>query len=277
MNEREQRWSSHDPADDQPVDLHQVNRDDAFLDSLSRDVPTPTHDDTEYELAELLSGWRHELLAPAAPALPDVDEVSAAMVSAAGTGKSRGLGRHLRIISGAAAIAIVAAAGVTVLSQDSQPGDPLWGVKRVVFADAASQTQAVHDVRSNLERAEAAIAAGDTQGAEQLIALAESELGPLRDDSTRIEMAQWIERLREDTRPTPLPVPLPEDPPGEPLPTEPLPNPGPETTNPATQPSEPPPSNQTTAPSTPPTSQSSTPPSSSPSPDRRQAPADPGN
>ena len=59
---------------------------------------------------------------------------------------------------------VVAAAGLIVVSENAQPGDALWGVKSVVFSEQATQTQAMVDVQSNLEQAEAAVAAGEKAG-----------------------------------------------------------------------------------------------------------------
>ena len=180
------------------IDMRQVHFDDAFLDALSRDVPTPTRDDAEYQLAELLSGWRHESLAQPAPPLPDLDEVETAMAVEEPARHGARVVRSLRVVAAAAAIAVVAAAGLTVVSEGAQPGDSLWSVKKVVLAEAASETQAAYDVRSDLEQAEAALAVGNDAEAQKLIARAESQLGPVRDSGTREQMSEWIDRLRAD-------------------------------------------------------------------------------
>ncbi len=180
------------------IDLRQVHFDDAFIDALSHDVPTPTRDDTEYQLAALLSGWRHEVLSEPAPPIPGVAEVERAMAARSGARRGGRVVRSLRVVAGAAAIAVVAAAGLTVVSEGAQPGDSLWGVKKVVFAQAASETQAAYDVRSDLEQAEAALASGDVTQAQQLIARAQTKMGPVRDSQTRDQMNQWITRLQSD-------------------------------------------------------------------------------
>ncbi|GAC48690.1 anti-sigma-D factor RsdA [Gordonia aichiensis] len=189
--------------DEMPVDISAVQFDDAFIDALSHDVPTPTRDDAEYELAGLLSAWRHESLADPLPLGPSVADVENAIAAERPRAKTRTVVRTLRIVAGAAAVAVVAAAGLTVMSQGSEPGDPLWNVKKVVFAEAASETQAAYDVRTNLEKAEAELAAGNTPAAESLISRAESSMGPVRDSSTRSHMNEWIGRLRADTGTTP--------------------------------------------------------------------------
>lgn len=184
-----------DSADEAP-DLSEVAFDENFLDALVSGVPVPTRDTTEYQLAELLSGWRSEAVSTPTAPLVSVDDVERAIAHTERASRGRRMVRHLRVVSGAAAIVIVAAAGLTVLSEGSKPGDPLWAVKEVVFSEQASETQAAYDVRSNLERAEAAIAAGDTSAAVVYIQKAEEKMGPMRDKGTRREMSEWVGRLR---------------------------------------------------------------------------------
>ncbi|MGV9710562.1 anti-sigma-D factor RsdA [Gordonia sp. NPDC003424] len=193
----------HNPSGDgwdhtEPIDMTEVHADDQFLDSLAADRPVPTRDAAEYQLAELLSSWRHEVVAAPAPDMPTIDDVEAAIAATERARRSRGVARHLRIISGAAAVVIVAGAGLTVLAEGSSPGDPLWGVKRVVFAEEATQTQASMDVQANLEKAEAAVAAGDMSKAAALIASAQNDLQPVRDTETRNRMNEWMKRLAAD-------------------------------------------------------------------------------
>ncbi|MFT4044870.1 MAG: anti-sigma-D factor RsdA [Gordonia sp. (in: high G+C Gram-positive bacteria)] len=190
---------------DEPADLSEVRFDDEFIDALANDLPTTTRDATEYELAQLLSSWRYDVVAAPVPRLPGIDEIERAIADGR-VPRRRRVVRTLRVVAGAAAIAVVAAAGLTVMSEGSAPGDPLWSVKRVVFAQAASQTQAAYDVRANLAQAEIAIAAGNTSSARTLISRAQSSLGPVRDRDTRSDLDARISRLRADAG---VPVPSP--------------------------------------------------------------------
>ena len=47
------------------------------------------------------------------------------------------------------------------MSEGSQPGDPLWSVKQVVFAEQAQQTQAKVNAEANIQAAKEALKAGD--------------------------------------------------------------------------------------------------------------------
>lgn len=187
------------PIDDTvSVDLNVVRHDDEFLDALIVGSALPLSDAAERELGGLLFAWRTESLAAPAPVQPTLADVEKAIAAQETAAKRRAATRHLRLISGAAAITAVAAAGLLVLSENSQPGDPLWNVKKVVFAEEAKQTQATVDVQNNLERAEEALAAGDTGKAVELVDRAERDLRPVSDPATRERMQQWIKRLRDD-------------------------------------------------------------------------------
>lgn len=188
-------WQHHGSADEPPLDMNAVVADDEFIEALVRGMPVNTHNDAEYQLAALLAGWRHEALSEPAPEFPSVDDVERAIIASQPRPARKAI-RHLRLASGAAAVVVVAVAGLTVLSQGASPGDPLWGVKQVVFAEQASQTQAATDAQQNLERAEAAMARGETEQAQALVDKAAQNLAPVRDQATRKQMDDWINRLR---------------------------------------------------------------------------------
>lgn len=268
-----------DPADGfdaqgrarESLDLGAVQHDDALLDALAAGSPVVTNDDTEYELAGLMAALRGEVLAAPVPEQPTVEDVEAATAARSRRERTRATVRHLRLASGAAAVVVVAAAGLVVLAEGSEPGDPLWGVKTVVFAEQATETQASVNAQADLEQAEAALASGDTEQARSLVAKAEQEITPIRDEDTVARMRDWITRLKVDTSPTPVPterdsttvVPPTTDPaqvpdltlrtaPDEPVPTEPPVDPGEPPVNDSSE--TPPPATTTPKPSSPPSS-----------------------
>ena len=202
-------------AQDPSVDIGAVHHDDEFLQALADGTALPSGDGpvdpAEAELGALLFAWRTEALAAPVPTSPTLEEVERAIVAADSDRKRQAMSRHLRMISGAAAITAVAAAGLLVLSENSQPGDPLWNVKKVVFAEEAQQTQSTYDVQNGLERAETALSEGETARAAALLDRAERELEPVQDADTQQRMRQWIARLRSSEAlakdPTTSPVP----------------------------------------------------------------------
>lgn len=200
------------PDDETSVDLAAVRRDDALIDAISGNGLVETKDTEEYELATLLADWRAEILAEPMPAGPDLDEVVAAVHRELGTRetlapapevtplrpRSKGQLRLLRPLAGAAALVAVAVGSATAVSYGAEPGDPLWGVKQVVFSEQAQSTEARIDTTSTLERAEQLIAEGNTEEARELLTSAESRSGDVRDAEERDALGDWLERLAEE-------------------------------------------------------------------------------
>lgn len=238
-----------------PIDVSAVRRDDAFIDDLAAGRATAVNDETEFQLAGLLAGWRADALTAPVPADPTISVVEAAIARANERDRRGGLSRRLRVISGAAAILAIAGAGLLVLSEGSQPGDPLWNVKQVVFADQAQQTQARMDAQDNIEEARRALAAGDTVKAQKLVAEAESNIGPIRDKGEVDALRAMIDDIKKQD-PSALIPSLSS------LPTIPMTTPAPPTsdtpvtTDPTTQPTDP--STKPTDPSTKPADPSTT-------------------
>ena len=193
------RWrDQHDSHDGEPVDLSAVGHDDAFITDLGIGRPTPVSDDSEYQLAAMITSWRMDALSAPIPAEPTLAQVDAAVAVQRGRGS---MSRRLRIVSGAAAILAVFGAGLMVMSEGAEPGDPLWSVKQVVFSEQAKQTQARVNVEDNLDAAKAAYEAGDEQMARTYIARAEAELGPIGDADMIAKLRNRIADLRHDEDP----------------------------------------------------------------------------
>lgn len=265
----------NDPyTDASPVDIAAVRRDDQFIEALRNDGPVSTDNADEYRLALLLAGWRAEVISPALPSGPSVDDVVVAVeqeIAAADLSRRnsrRGRSSFLRPIAGAAAAIAVVMGGLVVFSYNSAPGDPLWSVKSVVFAQQADSTVAQIDTTSKLEQAEQLIAAGDVQGARTLLDGATSTTDSVTDRAQRSDLEMWLHRLMDQlqalipTLPTlppfappatdsivPLPENVPSDIPPMQVPTQELPLP-PVLTSPVDVPPPPPPVSTPTGPPT---------------------------
>ncbi|GAA4674808.1 anti-sigma-D factor RsdA [Gordonia humi] len=197
MNRRRDQQSSRDG---EPVDLGAVGHDDAFISDLAVGRPTPINDDAEYQLAAMITAWRADTLAAPIPAEPTLAQIDAAVAVRDGRGS---MSRRLRIVSGAAAILAVFGAGLMVMSEGAEPGDALWSVKQVVFAEQARQTQARVNVEDNLDAAKVAFETGDEEMARTYISRAESELGPVGDADTIAGLRNRIADLRKSEDPKP--------------------------------------------------------------------------
>lgn len=226
------------PDDGASVDLAAVRRDDALIDAISGDGPVETESTEEFELATLLADWRAGILAEPMPAGPDLEEVVAAVNRelgarealasvpdlAARRSRSKAQLRLIRPLAGAAALIAAAVGGAAVVSYGAEPGDPLWGVKQVVFSEQAQSTEARIDTTSTLERAEELIAEGNPDGARELLTSAETRSTDVRDATERDALGDWMNRLAAEISkliPTiPSTPPLPGDP-AAPLPQAP--------------------------------------------------------
>ena len=71
----------------------------------------------------------------------------------------------------------------------------MWGVKKVVFAEKAEQTQATYSAQINLEHAEKSLAAGNPKEAREYVRRAQASLAPVSDVKARSSMDEWIGRL----------------------------------------------------------------------------------
>lgn len=216
------------PDDGTPVDIAAVRRDDALIDAVAGDGPVETQSPEEYELATLLADWRAEILAEPLPAGPDFDEVVAAVNREVGAREALATQRTspaslrlIRPIAGAAALVAVALGGGAVVSYSAEPGDPLWGVKQVVFSEQAQSTVARIDTTSTLQRAEELIAEGNADQAQVLLQSAQERSSAVTDEGQRDELGDWLRRLTAELDrigaqwpPVPgLPVPPPPAPP----------------------------------------------------------------
>ncbi|MFI6397833.1 anti-sigma-D factor RsdA [Rhodococcus coprophilus] len=210
------------PDGDATVDISAVRRDDALIDAISGNGLVETESTEEYELATLLAGWRAEILSDPVPAGPDLDQVVAAVhreLGARDTLASRRerSSRQLRVIrpiAGAAALVAVALGGAAAVSYSAEPGDPLWGVKQVVFSERAHSTEARIDTTTTLERAEQLIADGKANEAQQLLASAEARSSAVTDSADRDALGEWLQRLSAEIEKLAQPVPPPPPPPG---------------------------------------------------------------
>lgn len=214
----------------EPVDVGAVRRDDALIDAIAAGGSVPTDTREQYEIALLLTGWRNSIVSEPMPAGPTLDQALAAVTGS----KASSRVRLLRPIAGAAAAVAVVLGGATILSYDAEPGDPLWGVKSVVFSTQADSTVAKIDTQSQLEQAERLIAEGNDQEARSVLATAAERASSVRDSGQRSELEDWRGRLAAALEAAVASILPPVDPNVQPpvegggVPAEQVPGPGPE-------------------------------------------------
>lgn len=265
------------------ADLSAVQADDALLDALGGSDPKVADGLGDQELNALLLAWRRDIDSEPLAELVDTDTAVATVKTAALARKHAGTGRKRRFmvpVAAAAAVLAIAFTGTGLAARDAQPGDTLWGLTKVLYADHARSIEAAATVRSDLEAANVALLQGRYDDARKALDAAQAALKQV---STEDNLAQLMLKHQE------LSAMLRQNPGGQPpVPSKPnTPPPGsqpgtaPSTSNP--QPGTPPEntglppltsSNKPTPPSSdtsPPPPSTSTPPTSSSSP-----PAPPG-
>ncbi|MGU3431690.1 anti-sigma-D factor RsdA [Actinomycetes bacterium M1A6_2h] len=215
---RDSNTFGHDPyAETGPIDIAAVRRDDMLIDAIAGDGPVATDSADEYRLAALLAEWRAEIVSPALPQNPDIDAVCAALESSLARSESdrrtRNHMRLLRPIAGAAAAVAFVIGGVTAISYNAMPGDPLWKVKEVVFTQQADSTVAQVDSTTTLQDAEKLIASGDVSTAKVKLDEAARTVPNVGDSAEREQLTDWWNRLSDELdkllNPTPAPTPAP--------------------------------------------------------------------
>lgn len=179
-----------------PVNLGAVRADDEFIDALVSQRGVPAQSPVDHELAALLSNWRAEVTAAPMPANPTLEEVEAGIATQRRTATRRRSLTVARYTAGAAAACAIVFGGLSVVAHDASPGDPLWGVKEVMFGADASATLAVGDVENDLDQAVDLLSTGDRSAAQTLLNRAESQLADVTDTDRRAELQAKIDQLR---------------------------------------------------------------------------------
>ncbi|RLK60867.1 anti-sigma-D factor RsdA [Actinokineospora cianjurensis] len=191
-----------DLADD-AVDISRVHADDAFLDALGAavrgerldvdpldpsvfdtDLPADFRDD---ELAALLSSWRDEV--DSAPIGELVDTKLAVATVAAAKARRRRRPRLLVPFAAAAAVLAIAFTGAGLAARDAQPGDTLWSLTKVLYADHARSVEAAASVRQDLDIAQTALAEGKVAEAKSKLEDAKKGLPSVASEDGAAELA----------------------------------------------------------------------------------------
>lgn len=162
---------------DGPVDLAAVRADDALIDALAGGAGAGDQGsygfggDDDDRLAAILAAWRADIEADPMPELVTLDEAAEAVAAGhESRDRLRSRGRRRMPFAIAAVAAAVACAGLTVAVHGAMPGDTLWGVSKVFFAERAQSVERVEEVRTRIEAANGALARGDTQAARDELA-----------------------------------------------------------------------------------------------------------
>lgn len=149
--------------EDEAIDLALVHADDEYLDRLAgvslKDRDDPFDGFGDDHLTELLMTWRRDV--DAEPIDDLVDTKLATVTVHAARMQRRRRPRLLVPVAAAAAVLAIAFAGVGLAARDAQPGDTLWALTKVLYADHARSVEAAQAVKADLREAKAALTEGN--------------------------------------------------------------------------------------------------------------------
>ena len=170
---------------DEAPDLAMVHADDEFLDRLgglnlrldAGDLDSELADLDGFgddQLSELLLSWRRDV--ESEPIGELVEPKLAAMTVQAARIRRKRRPRLLVPVAAAAAVLAISFAGMGLAARDAQPGDTLWALTKVLYADHARSVEAAEAVKADLREAEAALTEGDVAEAKSKLEDAHAQL-----------------------------------------------------------------------------------------------------
>lgn len=182
------------------ADLSAVNADDALLDALGGSDPEIADDLGDQELNALLLTWRRDIDSEPLAELVDIDTAVATVRAASMAQRYGKRARRRRIlvpVAAAAAVLAIAFTGTSIAARSAQPGDTLWGLTKMLYADHARSVEAASAARTDLNQATIAIAHGNIVAAQQALAAAEENLRNVAEEDDLHQLMQEHRQLTE--------------------------------------------------------------------------------
>ncbi|MFD8497921.1 anti-sigma-D factor RsdA [Amycolatopsis sp. NPDC059657] len=167
------------------ADLSAVQADDALLDALGGSDPKVADGLGDQELNALLLAWRRDIDSEPLADLVDTDTAITTVKTAALAKKygQRGARRRTLVpVAAAAAVLAILFTGTGLAAKDARPGDTLWGLTKVLYADHARSIEAAAAARLDLERANLALAGGRLDDARKALDDAKAALRQVSPD-----------------------------------------------------------------------------------------------
>lgn len=205
----------------EPFDVVAVQADDELLNALAAGFGAPAGRsgspgiDGGDQVAAMLAAWKADVDAAPMPQI-DLDAAVGAVLEGRRTAqRPSGRLRHLVPLASAAALIVVAITGVSVAAHDSRPGDALFSVSKVLYAEEAASYEALATIDQSRARAKQALAVGDKAAAEAAVAEAEAAAGTVLAEHGQGEVIEQLHRLEvhvDETKPG-VPNPYEEQPP----------------------------------------------------------------
>lgn len=188
------------------VDLVAVQADDELVNALASGMTVSAPGiygyDTDDQVASILAAWKADVDAEPIPELIDLDAAVAA-IRAASAPPSRRI-RHLAPVAAAAAFLVLTIGGVSVGSASAEPDSFFWPVSKVLFAERAGSIEAADRAETHITAAKAALAQGKPDLAVQELHLAQADLGQVRPQEGKAQLAavqSFLEAKADETPP----------------------------------------------------------------------------
>lgn len=190
---------SYGPDETAAPDLSAVRADDALLDALGGSDRKVADDLGQAELNTLLLSWSREVDSEPMPELVDLDTAVATIKAAKAAHPGRRERRRKLLVPVAAAAAVlgVTFGGASIAARDAQPGDTLWGLTKVLYADKASSVEASYDVRAEFKRARNALEDGELEMARDALDKARDSLLDVDEEENHDGLQQEHENLTD--------------------------------------------------------------------------------
>lgn len=192
-----------DNGDQVDVDLSQLRADDALLDALGGADPKLADQLGEAELNALLLSWSREVDGEPMPELVSVDTAVTTITTAAKISKRERGGHKRRLlipVAAAASVLVIAFGGASVAAKEALPGDTLWGLTQVLYADKANSVAASFEVKAEFQQARQAIMVGQLDTARAALDQAKVTLESVRDEENHDELIRQHEQLMTQLR-----------------------------------------------------------------------------
>jgi len=167
------------------ADLTAIRADDGLLDSLGGSDPGIADDLGDQELNALLLSWRRDIDSEPMAELVDTDTAVTTVKTAALARRHGQRARRRRLlvpVAAAAAVLAIGFTGTSIAARDAQPGDTLWGLTKVLYADHARSVEAASAARIDLQQASIALSQGRIAEAQQALAEAASKLSQVTEE-----------------------------------------------------------------------------------------------
>ncbi|WP_052345163.1 anti-sigma-D factor RsdA [Thermocrispum municipale] len=181
-------------------DLAAVHADDALLDALGGSDRKVADELGSAELNSLLLAWSREVDSEPMPELVDT-ETAVATIRAAREQQRNNKARRRRMlvpVAAAAAVLGVTFGGASIAARDAQPGDTLWGLTQVLYADKAASVEASFHVRAEFKKAREALNDGDISVAKDALDKAQKSLRDVAEEENRDSLKQEHDQLRQE-------------------------------------------------------------------------------